>query len=222
MSLWEGYFSSPTNSPARLGVEKTANYKQGDGNFALPQILINCLQFLLHYISWSVTHQLGTGQSQKEIPSKINEMLSWGGWCPLPRWNKETSSYHHLGIFFGVIQPSGFIIQAAWDNADLSHSVTNSQCDSDRGQYRTSHAFVFSRPVEQVFIYFRRNLFKLWQSKSIIVGFLSFPHLEAGLDHTQWWCMERKERDLQEVKWLPPLSEVKQSHLMHCSSQHLR
>lgn len=100
MSLWEGYFSSPTNSPARLGVEKTANYMQGDGNFALPQILINCLQFLLHYISWSVTHQLGTGQSQKEIPSKINEMLSWGGWCPLPRWNKETSSYHHLGIFF--------------------------------------------------------------------------------------------------------------------------
>lgn len=76
--------------------------------------------------------------------------------------------------------------------------------------------FMFSRPVKQAFICFPRNLFKLWQSESIIVSFLSSSHLESSLDHAQRWCRGRRKRDLQEMKCLLPLNEAKLSHFMHC------
>lgn len=80
-----------------------------------------------------------------------------------------------------------------------------------------SFTFMFSRPVKQAFICFRRNLFKLWQSKSIIVSFLSSSHLKSSLDHAQRWCWGgRRRRDLQEGKCLPPLNEGKRSRFMHC------
>lgn len=61
--------------------------------------------------------------------------------------------------------------------------------------------FMFSRPVKQAFICFRRNLFKLWQSKSTIVSFLSSSHLESSLDHAWRWCGGEEKKG-------PPRSEM--------------